>query len=389
MQEGVIVYKADDGTQRWASVSNVAIKDKELEIVTEQAYDDAIEYAQKSLDFGEIDLVHVEGTDVGKCDLMLRAGNRLIEGGTFDDTDLARGAIKALEADPDHWGVSIKFVYDPSNFDGEKYNGNIRIPKRTILPQEMAASHGTKLVAIGGPNAMEKQQVSERAREALEKLNVPQEEIEALAEKQVEAEPNTVEKEAEETPEAEKETVEAQPEPEVVEVEKSLWDRLKSAFSKPEAEEAVEPDAETGGAETLEVEPVEAQEKETQEVDLAAEFKGLLDVYTEATIEAVGITMKEQREQITVLGEAVLMLSEQIKALQGPIEDKIEKRLAELPKIAKAAPSMTAVIEQPAPGRRTLPYPNSIATSDYVGELMKSVQDEVEQKTAHTGRVDV
>jgi len=390
-RDSFTVYKQDDGTFRWASVSSVAVKDKEFEIVTEKAQDDAIQHATDTGEFGEIDLVHIEGTDVGKCDFMARAGKRLLESGTFDDSDLARGAIKALSEDPDYWGVSIQFVYDPSKFDGEKYNGNIRIKKRTILPQEMAASYGTKLVAIGGENPMEKQVISDKAREALEKLNVSESEIETLAEKQVEPEQNTVEKEAEaETPEVEAETQEAEAveqEPETVKVEKTLWEKIKEAFSKPEVETAQEPDAETGGEEVAEVEPVEAQEEETKEVDLAEMVKAMFDAYTEATVEAVGEALKQKDKEIAEIGEVLVLFSEQIKELQAPLEDKVEKRLAELPPIAKAAPTVTAVTEKPPAGRHTFPYQNQTGTGDYVGELMKSVQDAVETVGQKYGKV--
>jgi hypothetical protein len=365
------VYKQADGLYRWASISSVAVKDKEFEIVTEKAQDDAIQHANDTGEFGELDLVHVAGTDVGDCDLMMRVGKRLIEGGTFRDTPLARGAIKGLEDDPDYWGTSIKFVYDPSKFDGEKYNGNIRIRKRTILPQEMAASFGTKLVAIGGEKPMNKE-ISDRARDTLQKLNVPEEDIDNLAEKQIEPEPNTVEKGDEAATE---------PEPETVEVEKSLWDRIKSAFSKPE------PDADTGGEETAEVEPVAAQE-EAKEVDLPEVVKGLFDAYTDATVEAVQSALAQRDKQIAILGEAVLALREQVKALQAPIEDAIEKRLAELPRVVKAAPSQTAVTDQ-VPARQALPYQNQVTTGDFVGELMKGVQGAVEQVARQFDQVQV
>jgi len=362
------VYKQDDGSYRWASISSVAVKDKEFEIVTEAAQDDAIQHAIDTGEFGEIDLVHANGTDVGDCDLMMRAGKQLVEGGPFYDTDLANGAIKGVEDDPDYWGISIKFVYDPSKFDGEKYGGNIRIRKRTILPQEMAASYGTRLIAIGGDKPMEQKELSDRARVALQKLNVPEDEIEKLAEKQVEPEPNIVEK----GDEVETTKPVAEDAPETVEVEKSFWERIKQVFAKPET---AEPDAETGGEEEAEVQPVE--EKGT---DIETAMKGVADLIVESVVEAVAGNLAQKDEQIATLGEAVLALSEQIKALQGPIEDKVEKRLAELPRIVKAAPSQTAVIEKPT--GRVLPHQTQTQSGDFVGELMKSVQAAVESEVS-------
>lgn len=369
------VYKSADGSYRWASVSSVAVKDKEFEIVTEKAQDDAIQHANDTGEFGEIDLVHIDGTDVGKCDLMVRVGKRLIEGGSFDNTELAKGAIKALQDDPDYWGVSIKFVYDPSKFDGEKYNGNIRIRKRTILPQEMAASYGTKLVAIGGENPMEKE-LSPQALEALARLNVSEEKIESLAEKQVEPEPNTVTKE--EQPAAEPEALQ----PETVEVEKGLWERIKSAFVKPEVTDAAEPDAETGGEEMEEDTPVEAQEKD---LDVAAQ--DWADVIIDSMVEAVSKSLAQRDEQLTTLGEAVLILSQQVKELQAPIEDRIEKRLSELPPVVKAAPSVTATTEQPAGA--TLPFQDQKTGTAYTNELISDVRDAIERGFKNLRKVQV
>ena len=342
-----LVYKAADGSARWASISNVAIKDKELEIVTEKAYDDAIEYARETGDFGEIDLVHVDGTDVGGCDLMMRAGKRLIEGGPFDDTGLARGAIKAVESDPDYWGVSIKFVYDPSKFDGEKYHGNIRIRKRTILPQEMAASFGTKFVAMDGGNKM-KDELSDKARAALEKLLVSKDEIEALAEKQAEPEPNVVEK------------------AETVEVKKSVWERLKEALLGVDEEPEPEPHAETGGEEIIEeVEPAEVQEKQEDMTKV---------------IEKMAVAISTPLiEQIGTLAASIKAMESRLKEAEQAVEDKFLLKLAEVPPVVKVRASQVDATVQNQ-GVPTGPvFPNTAGVpADYATQLMAGVTSAVQ-----------
>jgi len=84
--------------------------------------------------FGELDLLHVDGTDVGRCDTMLRLGKQLFESGTWFDTPKAVKAREVVSTDPDHWGVSIKFRYDPELFDGIRYLGGIRILKADHSP---------------------------------------------------------------------------------------------------------------------------------------------------------------------------------------------------------------------------------------------------------------
>lgn len=350
-------YKAADGTRRWVSISSVAIKDKEFEIVTEKAYDDAIEHARDTSNFGELDLVHVEGTDVGDCDLMMRVGNRLIEGGTFRDTPLAKGAIRGVEDDPDYWGTSIKFVFDPSKFDGEKYHGNIRIRKRTILPQEMAASFGTKFVAMNGGSKMQ-EELGAKAREALEKLNVSEEKIEALAEKkiEVEVEPNTVAKTA--VPEPKGETVEAK--------KQSVWARLKDAA---QALLAVEPDAATGGEETTEeVEKPVVPQADTEQADMTETIKALT-----VAISAPLIT------EIATLSKNVATMEARLKEAEQAVEDKFLLKLVEAPPVVTVRASQVKATAIEAEPIRGPVFPNeNTPQDDYAAKLFEGVTQAVE-----------
>jgi len=111
-----VSYKSADDQWRWLSISNWAVVDREAEVVTEKAYRDAIAHAQKSGQWGELDLVHVNGTDVGDCDMMfiVKAGEepaKLGAGGTWHDSDKATRVREALQAKPDYWGMSVKFRY--------------------------------------------------------------------------------------------------------------------------------------------------------------------------------------------------------------------------------------------------------------------------------------
>jgi len=355
-EDRFFVYKAADGTPRWAAISSVAVKDKEFEIVTEKAQDDAIQHANDTGQFGELDLVHVDGTDVGKCDMMARAGKRLVESGTWDDTDMARRVMKAVTENPDHWGISIKFVYDPSKFDGEKYHGNIRIRKRSILPQEMAASFGTRIVAMTGGEFMNKE-MSKETRDALKQLGITEEEIEMLAEKRLTPdEPNTVEKqevEPAETAEQEKK-------------KPSVWERIKAMLSNIaiEDDDTVEPDADTGGVESEPevTEPAEVQEKEVVP-QMDAE---MLKAFAEAVTAPLVAKLAEQ-------GAEIDSLKARVAEAEGVVEDKILNKLIELPPVVKVRASQVEIAsETPEPRGRVLPQTKPEA-DNYNAKLLEGV----------------
>jgi hypothetical protein len=178
-----ITYKSGD-TYRWLAISNVAMWDREDERLTDKAYDDAT-LIGRQLGYGELDLVHVDGTDVGDCDLMLRMGAgeeaKLVQGGPWYSDPRSTRARKSVQSDPDYWGTSIKFVYDPAQFVDGVYHGGIRIKKCTILPRHMAASHGTAIAVLGGEQKMK--EFDQETREALAKLGYEESKIEELAER--------------------------------------------------------------------------------------------------------------------------------------------------------------------------------------------------------------
>jgi hypothetical protein len=194
--EKFTVYKSGD-TWRWLTVSNVAIEDREGEIVSEKAYDDAIAYAYANNAFGELDLVHIDGTDVGTCDLMARLNTQLIEGGEWYNDSKAQRVREKVSTKPTQWGVSIKFHYDPEQFSEKVYQGGIRILKRTILPRGMAASYGTAIAVTGGVSM---KKIDEETKAALSELGLSEDEIAGLVEKQkaLPVELNVKEKEGEE-----------------------------------------------------------------------------------------------------------------------------------------------------------------------------------------------
>lgn len=201
--------------------------------------------------------------------------------------------------------------------------------------------------------------MSDETRAALKELGVPEDEIEALAEKQkaVEPEPNEVEKEAETPP------VEA-----TVTVKKSVWERFKEAFSNSTDGDADEPDAETGGVENTEEvteTPVEAQEE--KQADNTEVYKALAQAISAPLI------AKLQEFQTDI--EAV---KGRLAEMEEAVETKVLNRLAEIPQVVKVrASAVEATVAEPEkPTGAVLPQ-MAPENDNYVPNLIADVTQAV------------
>jgi len=321
-----VSYKAADGTWRWMAISSIALEDREKEIVSEKAYDDAIRFAREKNAFGELDIVHVDGTEVGDCDMMARLNFQLIEGGTWKPTPLASRVREKIAEDPERWGVSIKFRYDPAQFDGKTYRGGIQILKRSVLPRGMAASYGTAIAVLGGEKTMA---ISEEAKAVLKELGVEDNQIAELAEKQKGVEPHV-----------------------------KIKDRIASFF----ADLLGEP--QTTGAEVVEgqeVSPattsVEALASRRAVPEPAAE-KVDASVVDPPTAEQTAAQLGQATATLIVplmekaIQDAVRPLQNEIISLQArlahaekSVEDRVVQKLAEMPPVTKVQPTFVAPTE--------------------------------------------
>ena len=73
-------------------------------------FDNFIRHAGETNEYPVLDFFH-EGERVrfGVADWLKRDGALYLASGTFDDTELARGAVAGLETQPDYWGGSIAY----------------------------------------------------------------------------------------------------------------------------------------------------------------------------------------------------------------------------------------------------------------------------------------
>jgi Zn finger protein HypA/HybF involved in hydrogenase expression len=360
-EKSFISYKSSDGHWRWATLSNWAVVDKEREIVTQQAYKDAIAHAQKTEQWGELDLVHVNGTDMGDCDMMFiqqcpDGTAKIGGGGTWHDTAKATRTREAIQAEPEHWGVSIKFRYNPAKRVRGVYTGDIVILKHSILPQKMAASYGTAIAVQQGGN-MDKQ-LSKEAEEALRQLNVPEAEIAELAEKNkaLPTEENVAEKE--DTAQVARETV---------------WSKLgemlgiKGTVPASTPEEARKAEEVSDPVQIVE-EPIEKAQDEPPTDDPGEVMKALAASIVGPLSEAIKAELGQRDERIAAL-EAT------IKGLSEGIEEKVAARLADVPPGARVAPTMVGATAAPdSPEGLTFGRQSPATQKNFLPELMKSIE---------------
>ena len=368
-EKSFTVYKSADGTWRWMTLSSWAVVDKEREVVSERAYQDAIAYAQKTGNWGQLDLVHVAGTDVGDCDTLftVKGGDepaKLGAGGTWYDTEKATRARAVIQAEPDAWGVSIKFRFNPARFVRGIYTGDIQVLKHSILPQEMAASYGTA-IAVQGGKEMSKE-LDEKAAEALTRLGHTEEEIEQLAQKQkaLPTEPNVAEKE-----DATEEPLERE----------SIWKALGRALgitpappTASEPEEARKADEVNPAATAETAEKVGGDEPESAGVLVQA----LGETIAKSVGEMVRVELEKRDTQIAGL-------QQQVTALGESVEEKVEARLRDLPQVVKVAASevgATAVAEEKPRGLTFGQSPGN--TEKWNKEFLATVERMVDEKVA-------
>jgi hypothetical protein len=387
------VYKSGD-TWRWLSISNVAIRDREGEIITEKAYSDAISYARDN-SAGELDLVHVNGTDVGDCDLQHVLNGQLLEGGPWHSTKRAVDARESVQSDPDYWGVSIKFEFDPDQFDGQIYHGGIRILKRSILPRQMAASYGTAIAVTGGEQM---KALDEETKDALGKLGVSEEEIAILAEKQVGEQANVKTKEEDVDLEPKLTPEPPEPVPTISIPQKaSFFQSLKATVS-----DFTENWFTADGAESTEPEPTvpavveqpPAEKEVDPEVEKDAEtdpVKALTKTFGEAVAKSVREAMAPLQEIITQQQEKMLAMEKRLLETEKDVETKVNERLESLPPIVKVQASHVQATETDS-GAVGLNVAQKQEVQTYVSKLMGDIVGEVEKKVSHqfaTGKFEI
>lgn len=144
LTSGFFTFKDALGNDRWLAVSSNSFEDREGEIITAKALEDAVAWADRTGARGTLRLWHTgPAGDIGQCDFQGIQGRFLIESGKFLDTAQSQAAKAYLtKADPQSLAMSIGFGYKEDQFDGRNYD-QVRIIERSVLPHEAAANPWT------------------------------------------------------------------------------------------------------------------------------------------------------------------------------------------------------------------------------------------------------
>ena len=170
-----------NGQVRALIVAASAVLNRVGEIDSRDLFDSFAEHIERTGQHPEYGFYHLWEEEHGFGDFRLgvvdwvgREGNLYLASVLFDDTELARAAIKSIEDDPDYWGNSIGFMASGNDCDLLDTGGGVTIPvyKRgrnheiSLLPEKRAAAWFTR-VDIAQERAIV---MNEKEREAFLKL---------------------------------------------------------------------------------------------------------------------------------------------------------------------------------------------------------------------------
>lgn len=170
----VTVKRQADGKVRWFALpACTAVLNRSGEIDSRDLFDSFVSTIERTGNYPKLDFYHKgEKLLLGQADWVARIGYSYCASGLFDETPIARAAIKSLEDDPEYWGLSIAYVptQEPETIrsaDGVSVNVyNIGINRFiSLLPEKSAASIMTSITTNEGVNRMTKNE-----EDALKKL---------------------------------------------------------------------------------------------------------------------------------------------------------------------------------------------------------------------------
>lgn len=143
-----VVFKDSHGLDRWLAFSSNGFLDREDEIVSTKALEEAVDAADLSGKRGPLRLWHTPGADIGETDFQAVQGRFLIESGTFFEDEASQRAKQYFESTDEPLGVSIGFVYPESDFDGHVYK-TVRFLERSVCPHWAVANPYTLFATLG------------------------------------------------------------------------------------------------------------------------------------------------------------------------------------------------------------------------------------------------
>lgn len=234
MSDLFVTKDSKTGEYRWTLISSSAYLDRDKEIVTEEALEEAVAHMKATGEYGDLRYWHT-GVVIGKADYADVFHHQLLESGTFVSKEVAeRTATQSKQL-----GASIGFKHTKEQPIQGIYR-KIRIKERSILPRGKESNLFTRLSVTGGDMQVTKAMLEEK-KEGLYALYGEDVGNQLLSQMEATA------KEADESGVVRKEKKEP-----------SLWERLKESLGAIPAPDP-DPVADEDDTEELEV-PTEKKE---------------------------------------------------------------------------------------------------------------------------------
>jgi len=146
MPGGVFKTFEHDGKAYWVAISSTAFRDREKEIVSREAMDYAIKFADETGLRGFLNLYHIPTVKLGACDIMMRVDEVLLEAGRWFDNEYANAVRRSTAkewSEGDSPSMSIEFWYDPDQLDEDNTYHKVIIFNRAVLKHKHAANPWT------------------------------------------------------------------------------------------------------------------------------------------------------------------------------------------------------------------------------------------------------
>lgn len=172
----IAVYKSEDDTWRWTSISSVADWDLQGELFPPEAMDWALKFAQLTNFKGPFRYRHIPGLDGGECDTQIRVGDYLFEAGYFHNNAIGTAMRQRLMESPGSWGVSLGLMYKQDDLVSGTYK------KAIIFERSMTQSPANRYTAVKGVNHVAKLLTESELQQAATELGLDLTEVKTMYE---------------------------------------------------------------------------------------------------------------------------------------------------------------------------------------------------------------
>jgi hypothetical protein len=135
-----VFKETSTGKYRWLTCSSTAYRDRDGEIVTTKALEDAVNQMNATGDYGTLRFWHMPSIDLGKCDTSMLIGRAVVESGTFYDNNVALSFKNYQEP----LGTSLGFKHTKDQPDASGHYHKIHVFERSVLPFGKASNLFTR-----------------------------------------------------------------------------------------------------------------------------------------------------------------------------------------------------------------------------------------------------